>query len=89
MAGDSRDHVLRPSDLIVLDGRGLAALHAIGEASVHCSVTDIDLIMDWQDCARSMEIGAAGESERASVVQSVIDAGPCSALSRRAWSAWL
>lgn len=56
MAGDSRDHVLRPGDRIVLHGRGLAALHAIGNAPVHCLVSDIDSTMDLQACARPMEM---------------------------------
>ena len=57
MAGDRRDHVLQPGDRVVLHGRGLAALHAIGNASVHCSVTHIDSTTDWQACARPMKIG--------------------------------
>lgn len=56
MAGDRRDHVLRPGDRVVLHGRGLAALHAIGNASVHCSVTHIDSTTDWQACARPTKI---------------------------------
>ncbi len=56
MAGDRRDHVLRPGDRIVLYGRGLAALHAIGSTSVHCSVTDIDSTMDGQTCARPAKV---------------------------------
>jgi Protein of unknown function (DUF2917) len=40
MAGDVRDHVLRPGESLTLRGRGLAALQALGVADAQCAINE-------------------------------------------------
>ena len=40
MSGDLCDHVLRPGELVVLRGRGLAALQALGVADALCLINE-------------------------------------------------
>lgn len=45
MAGDPRDYVLHPKEILMLRGRGLAALQAIGTAAVRCSISQTEPIL--------------------------------------------
>lgn len=40
MAGDPRDYVLQPGEQILLRGQGLAAMQALGNARMHCSICE-------------------------------------------------